>query len=110
MRCERHSAPPSAASSSASGKTKAPPRRVEVEDLGIAAPGHSGLNLALRLLIAELLVEHVEEEFFGHGMVALGVYGATDLAQQEDITKRRVTEKFFLAENFGVRKLAFLFL
>ena len=65
---------------------------VEVEELGIAAPVDGRLELAQRLFLAELLVEHVEEELLGHGVVALGLERARDLAQQQHILDRGVAE------------------
>ena len=49
---------------------------VEVEELGVAAPVDGGFELALCLFFAELLVEQVEEEVLGDGVVALGIEGA----------------------------------
>jgi len=64
---------------------EAPPRRVKVEQLGIAAPGDSRLHLAQAFLFAELLIEHVEEELLGNRVVALGVERAANLAQQQHV-------------------------
>ena len=55
--------------------------------------------------LAELLVEHVEEEFLGNGVVALGLEGAADLAQQQDVVQRGVAEELLLAQDFGVGEL-----
>ena len=71
------------------GQHEAAARGVEVEQLGVAAPGDGGFHLALALLFAELLVEHVEEEVLGHGVVALGFQGAANLAQQQHVARRR---------------------
>ena len=79
---------------------------VEVEQLGVAAPVDGGFKLALRLLLAELLVEHVEEELFRNGVVALGLERAGDLAQQQDVFQRGLAEELFLAQNLRVRELA----
>ena len=45
---------------------------IEVEQFGVAAPVDGGFELALRFFLAELFVEHVEEELFGDGVVGLG--------------------------------------
>ena len=86
-----HSASSSAAISSSwrVGQDEAAAAGVEVEQLGVAAPGDGGLHLAQALLFAELLVEHVEEEVLGDGVVALGFEGAANLAQQQDVAPRR---------------------
>ena len=99
--------PPLAAisSSSASGITKRRRAGVEVEQLGVAAPGNRGLNLPLGFFLAELLVEHVEKEVLGHGVVALGFECAANLAQQEHVLDRGVAEQLLLAQNFGVGEL-----
>ena len=92
-------------SSCASGSIKRRRRGVKVEQLRIAAPGHRGLHLPLALFFAELLVEHVEEELLGHGVVALGFERAANLPQQQHVAHRRVAEELLLAQNFGVGKL-----
>ena len=78
---------------------------IEVEELGVAAPVDGGLQLALRLVFAELLVEHVEEELLGNGVVALGFERADDLAQQQDVLERGVAEQLLLPQDFGVGEL-----
>ena len=87
------------------GHHKAAAARIEVEQLGIAAPVDGGLDLALRLLFAELLVEHVEEKLFGNGVVALGLEGAANLAQQQHVLDGSVAEQLLLAQNLGVGEL-----
>ncbi len=98
-------APGAASSSNGVGHHKAAARGVEVEQLRIAAPVDGGLHLALRFFFAELLVEHVEEELFGNGVVALGFKRAANLAQEQDVLERRVAEEFLLPKNFGVGEL-----
>jgi len=87
------------------GQDKAAAAGVEVKELGIAAPGDGCLHLAEALLFAELLVEHVEEEVLGDGVVAFGFEGAANLAQQQDVGQSGGAEEFLLAQNFGVGEL-----
>ena len=67
-------------------------RRIEIENLGIAAPVNRRLNLAPRLIFAELLVEHVEEEVFGNGVVAFGFQCPSNLPQEQNVSERSVAK------------------
>ncbi len=84
------------------GLDKAAAGGVEVEEFGVAAPVDGGFELAQGLFFAELLVEHVVEELFGDSAVALGVDGADDLAQEQDVFDGGFAEELFLAEDLGV--------
>ena len=53
------------------------------------------------LLFTELLVEHVEEEVLGNGVVAFGLKGAANLAQEQDVLNGSVAEELLLTENLG---------
>ena len=75
---------------------------VVVENLGVASPVHGGIELALDFVVAEVLVENVVEEFFGDGMVRLGVQHVVDLLQDDDVLERGLTEKHLAIENVGV--------
>src|SRR6185437_14473523 len=76
-----------------------------VKQLGISAPGDGRVQLALAFFFAELLIEQVEEEFGGYGMVALEFERAADLAEQQDVRLRGIAEKLLLPQDFGVGEL-----
>ena len=84
------------------GLDEAAARGVEVEELGVAAPVDGGFELAQGLFFAELLVEHVVEELFGDAAVALGLDGADDLPEQQDVFDGGGAEELLLAQDLGV--------
>src|SRR5271170_5934342 len=69
-------------------------RGVEVEQLGITAPVDGRFQLPLRLLFAELLVEHIQKELLRNGVIALVAERTRDLSQQQDVLDGRLTENF----------------
>ena len=84
------------------GEGEAAAAGVEVEEFGVAAPVDGGFDLALGLVGGELFVEHVEEEFFGNGVVGFGFEGTTDLAEEENVLGGGGAKEFFLVEDLGV--------
>ena len=48
---------------------KPPPRSIEVEQLRVSSPVHRCLQLPQRLFIAELLIQHVQEELLWNRVV-----------------------------------------
>src|SRR3984893_10722470 len=74
------------------GQVQASAGRVVVEDLGVATPVDGRVELGLGLLLAEVLVEDVEEEIVGQGAVGLGAQRVADLAQQRHVLQRRFAE------------------
>ena len=83
------------------GKHEAAAGVVPVKELGVAAPGDGGFELAAAFVVAELLVEHVEEEFLGNGVVGLVGERAGDLAEQQDVIDGGLAEELFLPEDLG---------
>src|ERR1039458_8181298 len=64
---------------------EATPGSVKVEQFSVTAPGHRGFHLAQTFFVAELLIQHVEEELLRHRVIALRFEGTLDLAQQEHV-------------------------
>src|SRR5215469_4900968 len=87
------------------GQYEAPARCVEVEDFGVTSPRDCRLKLPHALFLAELLVEHVEEEVFRYGVVALGFERAANLPEQQNIADRRVAEQFLLPKDLRICEL-----
>src|ERR1700739_4970646 len=82
------------------GQNKAAAGRIEVEQLSVATPVDGGFKLALGFVLAELLVKHVQEEFFRNGVVTFVVEGACDLPEKQNVFGCGLTEDFLLPENF----------
>jgi hypothetical protein len=81
---------------------------IVLEEFGVASPTDGGIELALGLLFAEMLVEEVVEKLFGSGVVTLGFESASDLAEEGDVGEDGFAEELFLAEDFGVGELVAL--
>src|ERR1700746_1934705 len=75
---------------------------VIVEDFGVAAPVPRCFELALYLVLGEVLVEDIVKKFIVDGMIRLALKDAVDLFQDGDMFKRSLTEEYLAALNVGI--------
>src|SRR5271170_7374477 len=75
---------------------------VVIEELGVASPVQSGLELALDFVGAEVLVQDVAEELLADGVVALGVQRVLDEPQDGDVLESGIAEELLLGLDVGL--------
>ena len=88
------------------GENEAVLGAIKIENLGVAAPVHGRIKLALHFVFTEMLVENVIEKFLRNRMIGLGMQNAVDLLQDHHVLQRRLAEEHLAAKNIGFRKMS----
>ena len=78
--------------------------RIESENLRISTPIQCSVELALNVLLREVLVQHVAEKFQGDRPVRLPLQRVSNLLNQRDVTKSRIAKQFLARADICVRE------
>src|SRR6266567_2204473 len=75
-----------------------------IKNFGVASPLDGGFELAAGLLLAEVLVEQVAEEFLAESAVGFGLEGLLHLAEQGHVGESGLAEDGFAGLDVGLGK------